>query len=83
MKKINFAEMDVELLQKQKKTITSLTGLLIGMLIILLIVGVYISFNKGFSIFIIIPFTLFPIVAINLNNLKEINKELKSRKNID
>lgn len=80
MKGNKLQEMSSEALLKQKKSIEVLTGMLAGMLLVLLIIGVYLSVNKGFTPLVIIPFTLLPIVLLNLNNLREIKKVLNSRK---
>jgi hypothetical protein len=75
-----FSEMSVEKLQQQAKTIKVVTGTLVGMLVVLLVMAIMLSIKKGFSALIIIPFALLPIVLINVNSLKQIKKELESRR---
>lgn len=72
--------MSNEALLKQAKSIKVLTGFLAGVLLVLLIVGIVTSFRQGFNTDIAAPFLLLlPIVILNANNLKEIQKELNSR----
>jgi asparagine N-glycosylation enzyme membrane subunit Stt3 len=75
-----FSEMSVEKLQQQAKTIKVVTGTLAGMLLVLLVMAIMLSIKKGFSALVIIPFALLPIVVININSLKQIKKELESRR---
>jgi hypothetical protein len=79
MKIKNFTEMTTEKLLEQTKSVKALTGLLGGMLLVLFCTGLFLSYNKGFNVFLIIPFALLPIVILNVNTLKEIKKELDSR----
>jgi asparagine N-glycosylation enzyme membrane subunit Stt3 len=75
-----FSEMSVEKHQQQAKTIKVVTGTLVGMLLVLLVMAIMLSIKKGFSALVIIPFALLPIVLINVNSLKQIKKELESRR---
>jgi len=68
-----------EKLLEQKKSITFLTGLLIGALLTLLAITTYISINQGFTPLLIVPFALLPILLLNVNTLRGIKKELRSR----
>jgi hypothetical protein len=79
MKAKNYSEMSTEKLLEQTKSIKALTGLLAGMLFVLFCVGFYLTYNKGFNVFLIIPFAFLPIVILNVNTLKEIKKEVRSR----
>lgn len=72
-------EMSTEKLLEQQKTIKVVTGTLAGMLIILLILGIFLAVEQKLYAFIPIPIALLPIVFVNINNLKEIKKELNSR----
>ncbi|MBD2757741.1 redox-active disulfide protein 2 [Spirosoma sp. BT704] len=74
-----FSQMSVEKLQKQAKTIKLVTGMLAGMLAVLLVMAILLSIKKGFSTLVVVPFGLLPIVLINVNSLKQIKKELESR----
>jgi asparagine N-glycosylation enzyme membrane subunit Stt3 len=75
-----FSEMSAEKLQQQAKTIKVVTGTLAGMLLVLLVMAIMLSVKKGFSALVVIPFALLPIVIININSLKQIRKELESRR---
>lgn len=82
MKSENFSDLSTEELLKKQKTIKPLTITLIGTLILLLFVlSLFITFKKGFTALLVVPIALSPIVILNLNNLKSIQKEINSRKN--
>jgi 1,4-dihydroxy-2-naphthoate octaprenyltransferase len=76
------AEMSIDKLKEQEKLIKVVTGTLAGMLLVLLIVAIVLSAKKGFSPLVAVPFALLPIVVVNMNNLKQIKKELESRRNM-
>lgn len=68
-----------ESLLKQEKSAKLLTGMLIGALLALLVIGIFLAFKNDQYTFIILSLTLLPIVLININNLNEVRKELDSR----
>ena len=82
MKNQKPSEMSTEKLLQQQKTIKLVTGLLAGMLTVLLVMGIFLAVEQKLYAFIPIPIALLPIVFLNLNNLKEIKKELDARQNI-
>lgn len=79
MKDKKFANISTEELQKKQKTIKLITGMLAGSLSILFFLTLYITITKEFTSLMIIPIALLPILLLNLNNISEINKVLKSR----
>lgn len=79
MKNENLGLQNTESLQKKQKLLKMITGLLGGMLIVLLVLGIYISFKKGFSALVVVPIALMPILMLNVISIKNIGKELKSR----
>ncbi|PUB34744.1 hypothetical protein C8J95_102412 [Elizabethkingia sp. YR214] len=81
MKNENFSDLSTEELLKKQKTIKPLTITLIGTLILLFVLSLFITFKKGFTALLVVPIALSPIVILNLNNLKNIQKEINSRKN--
>jgi formate/nitrite transporter FocA (FNT family) len=84
MKAKKVADMTEQELLKQHKAIQLVTGILAGMLITLLVMVVLLVVKKGFdgvSMGLgIIPFALSPILLLNWNTAKEIQKELDFRK---
>ncbi|MNE83115.1 hypothetical protein D3C80_1799050 [compost metagenome] len=66
-------------LLKNEKMLKTITYMLIGALIALFVVGIILIANKGLNALLIIPITLIPVVLINFNSLKEIQKEIKTR----
>ncbi len=80
---VTLNELSIEELLKQQKTIKFATGLVIGGLTTLLIIGISLALQKtNFVSSIVIPFSLLPIVFLNLSTLKKIKKELNSRENM-
>ncbi len=74
-----FSQMSVEKLRQQAKTTKLVTGILAGMLAVLLVMAILLSIKKGFSTLVVVPFALLPIVLINVTSLKQIKQELESR----
>lgn len=82
MKSKNLSELSIEELIKQQKTIKTIIGVLSGMLLVLLVLGIWLTFQKpSFLVFIIIPFTFTPLLIFNAVTLKKIKSELHSREN--
>jgi hypothetical protein len=79
MKSKKPAEMTNEELLKNKKTFSVVTYTLAAMLLLLFGLSIYNSFTGNFSATTVIPIALMPIVIINLNAIREINKEIKAR----
>ncbi|MFP9099688.1 redox-active disulfide protein 2 [Flavobacterium sp. RHBU_24] len=79
MKSKKPAEMTNEELLKSKKILAPVTYMLAGMLGLLFCLNIYNSLTKGFSALSVVPIALLPILIINLNAIKEINKEIKAR----
>ena len=81
MAKENFSESTTEELIKKKKTTKMVTGLLAGMLTVLLIIATFLAIKQGTTGISLIAFVLAlsPILFINYNSIKTINAELKNR----
>ncbi|MFN8357193.1 MAG: redox-active disulfide protein 2 [Spirosomataceae bacterium] len=79
----NLSEMSVEELQKQEKTLKTVTGVSAGIVTVLAALLVFLVISDGS---LTIPLALMPIVLINLaflavnwNTIKKIKAELDSR----
>ncbi|TKC07948.1 redox-active disulfide protein 2 [Pedobacter polaris] len=79
MSKKNLSELSNEELLKSEKSLKTITAMLAGAILVLFIINVFLAFKKGFSAFSVIPIALLPIVIVNLNSLKEMKEEIKSR----
>lgn len=73
--------MDTEDLVKNEKMLKGITYGFAVILLFLLGINIFLVVKKGFGATQIVPIALLPILILNLNNLREIKKELKSRKN--
>ena len=74
-----YSEMSLNELKNQEKTLKTVTYVLGGVLIVQFVVGIALSFTKGFSVFSILPFAFLPLMIINVNNLKKIKAEIATR----
>lgn len=79
MKK-NFSDMTSEELVKTQKSLKTVTYLFGVVLLLLFGLNIFLIANKGFSASNVIPIALLPIFIMNMNTLKEMKKELESRK---
>lgn len=81
----NFNKLSTEDLLKKKKSITFVTGLLAGMLGVLLVMSIFLIIKKGLSnvSLAVVPFALSPILFLNYTTLSKINKELERRNKHD
>lgn len=79
--KENFSDLSAEDLIKKKKATTMVTGVLAGLLTVLLIMATLLAITQGFIgvSLIAVALSLSPILFINYNSIKTIKEELKSR----
>lgn len=80
MKNNKFSEMSTEELLKSEKSLKTVTYIFGVALLFLFGLNIFLAVNRGFSASQVIPLALLPILILNLNSLKEIKKELDSRK---
>lgn len=79
MTEVKLEELSDEGLLKREKMVSSVTYTLSGMLLLLVCLGVYLTFKKGFTPLTVIPIALSPIVLTNLGLIKKIKAERKLR----
>jgi Na+-transporting methylmalonyl-CoA/oxaloacetate decarboxylase beta subunit len=79
MNKPKLSELSNETLLKNEKILKASTYALAAVLVISFVVNIYVAVTKKFSALSVIPIAFLPILIINLNSLKEIKKEIKSR----
>lgn len=79
MKNKGLKELSNEELLKNEKSLKTITGMLAGALLVLLIINIFLAFKKGFSALSVVPIALLPILIVNFGSLKEMKKEIKSR----
>lgn len=79
MKNKRLKELSNEELLKNEKSLKTITGMLAGALLVLLIINIFLAFKKGFSALSVVPIALLPILIVNFGSLKEMKKEIKSR----
>ncbi|RZL21375.1 MAG: redox-active disulfide protein 2 [Pedobacter sp.] len=79
MTEIKLEALSNQELLKREKMISAVTYTLAGMLLVLFLLAIILSFAKGFSALTVVPVALMPIVLINLGSIKKIKAERKSR----
>lgn len=75
----DFIDMSIKDLSKKKKDTSFSANILTGVLIVLFGITLFKTANKGFTPLLAVPFALLPILISMFNQIKSINKELKSR----
>jgi hypothetical protein len=79
-KEKDLQELSVDQLLKQKKTTELVTGMLAGVLLVLVALNLYNVFNeKQSATSLAVPLALSPIVFINLGRIKKLKEELRAR----
>jgi hypothetical protein len=76
MKKKNYSEMTVEELQKQLKITKLVTGMLAGMLMVLVGLNIYLWTQQKSMPTMAVAFALSPILFLNWGVINKIKKEL-------
>lgn len=82
MKSQKIEEMSSEALLKRKKLTEFVTGMLAGMLTVLLIMAIYLCFDKNLSVglpLLVVPLALSSIVFISVADVRAVKKELQTR----
>ena len=80
MQKIDYSTFSLEDLKKKAAAQKVVTGILMGSIIIMLLAGIFITVkNKNFSAFSVTPIAFLPLMIINMNSLKEINKAIAEK----
>jgi len=75
------SEMTTEELHKTAKSMKIIVTILVASLIVMAASAVYLFIKKGFSATTILPIVFFPLVSLNMANMKKIKAELLSRNN--
>lgn len=79
-KKTDYSRFTSKELEKQIKTIRFVTGLLAGMLIVLLGITLYDSISQSkLNPLLVSPIALSAIIPINMKRIREIKRELERR----
>lgn len=79
-KKIDYSKWTTEKLQKQLKALRFATGLLAGLLIVLLGATLYSSFRESeINPLLVTPIALSVIIPINFKRMKEMKAEIEDR----
>lgn len=74
-----FAKLDLEGLKKKEKALNISLKVLIGMMIMMVLAGIYLFNKQGFSVFTILPVAFLPILMTNIKNVKKIREMIAER----
>ena len=73
------SEMSLEELKNQEKKLKGAVGAFIGLILIMAVACVFLTFQQGFTVFTVLPIAFLPLVIVFANNLKKIKTEITSR----
>jgi hypothetical protein len=76
---VDLSALSTEELTKRAKTTKAVTISLAVIILIQFAVGTYLTIQKGFGIFTIIPITFLPMLIINFGNIKKMKEEIAKR----
>ena len=74
-----FAKLDLDGLKKKEKALNISLKVLIGMMIMMVLAGIYLFTKQGFSVFTILPVAFLPILMTNIKNVKKIREMITER----
>jgi TctA family transporter len=74
-----FSKLDLEGLKKKEKALNISLKVLIGMMIMMVLAGIYLFTKQGFSVFTILPVAFLPILMTNIKNVKKIREMIAER----
>lgn len=80
MKKEDYSQLTTEELIKKEKTAKTATIMLAVVIGLQFLVGLFLTYKQGFSVFTILPITFLPILIVNYSTIKKIREEINSRK---
>ena len=79
MKENTLASLSLEELAKKEKTLKVALGTLVGLVAVLTVVCIYITYQKGFQFFTVFPLVFLSLILGNYSVLKKIRAEIKTR----
>ncbi len=79
MKEKLLTEMTLEELKKKDNTVKKLTAAMAGAVIVLVLAGIFLTIQKGFSVFSIFPVAFLPVFIVMVTGRKKIQEEIEKR----
>jgi hypothetical protein len=73
-------ELSIEQLKSKEKTLKITIAVLGGVVVLLLLVGMVLTIQKGFTIFSILPVAFLPFLSVLFSILKKTQAEIDTRK---
>jgi hypothetical protein len=81
MKQESLSNLSLDELKTKEKSLKTAAGMLSGMMVVMLAVGIYMFFQKGFSVFSVLPIAFFPLVGGLVAKIKGVREEIATRNN--
>jgi hypothetical protein len=81
MKQESLSHLGLDELKTKEKSLMTAAGMLSGMMVVMLAVGIYMFFQKGFSVFSVLPIAFLPLVGGLFAKIKEVRTEIATRNN--
>jgi Na+-transporting methylmalonyl-CoA/oxaloacetate decarboxylase beta subunit len=79
-KQPDLSELSLDELEKKLKTLKIANSFFIVSIVLQFFSGIYLTINKGFSPFLVLPVAFLPLLIININSIKNIKAEIVKRK---
>lgn len=79
MMKHYYAKMTLNELKSQAKIVKTMISIFVGILLVLVFAAVSLGIRQGFYALSFIPIALFPLFFVILNNINNIQEEIKCR----
>jgi hypothetical protein len=81
MKDETLTSLSVTELKTKEKSLKIAAGMLGGMMVVMLLAGIYLFQQNGFSVFSLLPIAFLPLLMANIANFKKVRAEIAKRNN--
>jgi hypothetical protein len=68
---------NIEELKKKEKSLIMTTGILAGIITVMIIVSIFSTIKKGIDFFTFLPMFFLPMLVLNYKNIKKIKSKIK------
>ncbi len=79
MKDDSLSKLSLDELKAREKSLRLVSSMFIGCIVIMALAGVFLTVQKGFNTFTVLPVAFLPLMIVNMSNLKKIKDEIAGR----
>lgn len=79
MKDAKYSEIGLEELKQKESSLKTVVTVFAVMVVLLFLIGIYLTFKQGFSVFSVFPIVILAAFVPSLSNLKSIQTEIARR----